>query len=108
MNCTTAAISLTSQASGTLQAAQMLALTGDVTNSAGAVATTVGKINGATLGTTTATSGNILIAASSAWTSTAVSGDITITSGGVTAIGPAKVTNAMLAASIASTQLVST
>ncbi len=34
-------ISLTTAASGTLQAAQMLALTGDVTNSAGAVATTI-------------------------------------------------------------------
>ncbi len=41
INCTTAAINLTSQASGTLQAAQFPALTGDVTTSAGSLATTI-------------------------------------------------------------------
>ena len=42
-------ISLTSGVSGTLQAAQFLALTGDVTNTVGTAATTVGKINGAAI-----------------------------------------------------------
>jgi len=65
----------------------------------------VAKINGVALGSTTATSGNILIAASSAWTSTALTGDVTVTSGGVTAIGSAKVTNAMLAGSVAYSKL---
>ncbi len=41
INCTTAAISLTSQANGTLQAAQFPALTGDVTTSAGSLAATI-------------------------------------------------------------------
>ena len=41
INCTTAAISLTSQVSGTLQAAQFPALTGNVTTSAGSLATTI-------------------------------------------------------------------
>lgn len=61
---------------------------------------TVAKINGVTLGTTTATSGNLLIGSGTQWATTAVSGDITINSTGVTAIGAAKVTNAMLAGGI--------
>ena len=74
-------------------------LSGDVT-SIGLV-TTVGQINGATLGTTTATSGNILVAnGSSAWTSVAMSGNVTISNSGVTTIGSGVVTNAMLAGSI--------
>ena len=108
INCTTGTVSLTTQVSGTLQAAQMLALTGDVTNSAGAVATTVGKINGVALGSTTATAGNLLIGSGTQWVTNAVSGDITITSGGVTAIGSAKVTNSMLAGSIALSKLSTT
>jgi hypothetical protein len=61
---------------------------------------TVAKINGATLGTTTATSGNLLIGSGTDWVSNPMSGDITINSTGVTAIGALKVTNAMLAGSI--------
>lgn len=41
INCTTSAISLTSQASGTLQAAQFPALTGNVTTTAGSLSTTI-------------------------------------------------------------------
>lgn len=66
---------------------------------------TVAKINGATLGTTTATAANLLIGSGTQWVSTAVTGDVTITSGGVTAIGATKVTNAMLAGSIADSKL---
>lgn len=57
---------------------------------------TVAKINGATLGTTTVTNGNLLIGNTSQWVSTAVTGDITITSVGVTAIGANKVTDVMV------------
>src|SRR5262249_49787401 len=42
INCTTSTINLSSQASGTLQAAQFPALTGDVTTSAGSLATAIG------------------------------------------------------------------
>jgi hypothetical protein len=43
---------------------------------------TVSKINGTTLGTTTATSGHLLVADGAAWQSVAMSGDATIVSGG--------------------------
>ena len=77
------------QASGSY----ITALTGDVTASGpGSSAATVAKINGATLGTTTATSGNLLIGSGTAWVTNAVSGDVTIGSTGVTAIGANKVT----------------
>ncbi len=46
------------------------------------------KINGSSLGTTTATSGNILIGSGTAWETKAVSGDINISSTGVTAVQP--------------------
>jgi hypothetical protein len=42
ISCTTATINLSSQVSGTLQAAQFPALTGDVTTAAGSLATTIG------------------------------------------------------------------
>ena len=62
-------------------------LTGDVTGTAtgatGIAATTVGKINGSALGTTTPTAGNILVGSGTNWATQAVSGDATITSGGV-------------------------
>lgn len=58
------------------------------------------QANGVGFGSTTATSGNILIGSGTTWVTQAVSGDITINSTGVTAIGAAKVTNAMLAGSI--------
>ncbi len=60
----------------------------------------VSKINGATLGTTTATSANVLIGSGTQWETRALSGDITVGSTGVTAIGALKVTNAMLAGNI--------
>jgi hypothetical protein len=69
---------------------------------------TVAKINGATLGTTTATAGNLLIGGGSSWVSQAITGDVTVTSGGVTAIGSGKVSNTMLAGSIAASKLVGT
>lgn len=53
----------------------------------------------------TPTAGNIPVGSGTAWVSTVVSGDITITSAGVVAIGATKVTNAMLAGSIADTKL---
>lgn len=58
---------------------------------------TVARINGATLGTTTATSGNLLIGSGAAWVTNAMSGDVTIGSTGVTAIGSNKVTLPMMA-----------
>ena len=60
---------------------------------------TVAKINGSTLGTTTPTNTNLLLADGSQWVSKTMSGDITITNAGVTAIGALKVTNSMIAAS---------
>lgn len=59
------------------------ALTGDVTASgSGSVVATVAAINGATLGTTTATAGNILIGSGTTWVSKIVSGDATLSSTG--------------------------
>lgn len=70
---------ITGTASGNLTA-----LTGDVTASGGgSQAATVAKINGATLGTTTATSAHMLIANGTSWQSVAESGDCTISSSGV-------------------------
>lgn len=43
---------------------------------------TVARINGATLGTTTATSGNVLVGSGTTWVTHAVSGDATLASGG--------------------------
>jgi hypothetical protein len=54
------------------------------------------KINGATLGTTTATNANILIANGTTWESQPMSGDVTMTNAGVTTIGAAKVTDSKL------------
>lgn len=69
---------------------------------------TVAKINGATLGTTTATSGNVLIGSGTTWVSNPISGDITINSTGVTSVGGGKITNSMLAGSITAAKLVQT
>ncbi len=60
---------------------QAVTMSGDVTLS-NAGAATVAKINGVTLGTTTATSGNLLIGSGSAWVTNAMSGDCTISSAG--------------------------
>ncbi|HVE81114.1 MAG TPA: MerR family DNA-binding transcriptional regulator [Candidatus Dormibacteraeota bacterium] len=49
---------------------------------------TVAKINGATLGSTTATSGNLLVGDGSQWNSTSLSGDVSINSVGLTTIQP--------------------
>lgn len=56
-------------------------LVGDVTGTQGS--TSVSKINGVSLGTTTATSGNLLIGSGTQWTTQALSGDATINSSGV-------------------------
>src|SRR6185369_6370676 len=53
---------------------------------------TVAKINGATLGTATATSGNILIADGSSWVTKAMSGDATLASSGAITLGTVAVT----------------
>lgn len=64
-------------------ASQTVTLTGDATGSgAGSFATTVAKINGVSLGSTTATAGNLLVASGTAWVSVAVSGDATLASTG--------------------------
>lgn len=60
---------------------------------------------GFALGSSTATSGNLLIADGNSWESVAVSGDVTINASGVTVIGASKVTNDMLAGSIANAKL---
>jgi hypothetical protein len=78
--------SFTVDAKGRLTAASGTAISGvsvagDLSGTLGA--TTVGKINGATLGTTTATSGNLLIANGLSWTTQSLSGDATLTSAGV-------------------------
>ncbi|HET9137200.1 MAG TPA: hypothetical protein VFO76_11220, partial [Candidatus Kapabacteria bacterium] len=69
-------------------------LAGDVTGAAGS--NTVVKINGTPLGSTTATTGNLLIANGGMWVSTGVTGDVTISGTGVTTIGANKVQNSML------------
>ena len=56
-------------------------LAGDVTGTQGV--TTVGKINGAALGLTTATSGNLLIGSGTEWVTRTLSNDATISSLGV-------------------------
>lgn len=70
-------------------------ITGDLSITSGGAAT-VTKINGATLGTTTATAGNLLIGSGSQWVSTAMSGDATITSGGVVTIAAGAVTTSKM------------
>lgn len=60
---------------------------------------TVAKINGVSLGSTTATAGNILVGSGTNWVTRALSGDLTVSSTGVTTIGAGKVTNAKLASS---------
>jgi len=85
--------SLTVDAKGRITAAssvayltgnQAVTLTGDATGSgATAIAVTVAKINGSTLGTTTPTSGNVLIGSGTAWVTNSVGGDATLSSAGV-------------------------
>jgi len=62
------------------------AISGDVTSSANSFATTVAKINGVTLGSTTATAGNVLIGSGTQWVTQPFSGAVSLTSGGVTAL----------------------
>lgn len=63
---------------------------------------TVTKINGVALGTTTATSGNLLIGTGAAWATATMSGDATIASSGVLTIAANAVTSAKFRASAAS------
>jgi hypothetical protein len=62
-------VNLSSQATGTLQAGQFPALTGDVTTTAGSLATTVAAIQGTTISGTTGT-GNAVLSASPTLTGT--------------------------------------
>lgn len=62
---------------------------------------TVAKINGQPLGSTTPTSGNLLIGSGTDWVSVAQSGDVTINASGVTAIGANKVLDTMIRQSAA-------
>jgi hypothetical protein len=91
----------TTSLTGTLAAAQFPALTGDVTTVAGGLAATVARINGVALGSTTATGGNLLIGSGTQWVSTAVTGDVTISSAGVTAIAANAITRADMVQGIA-------
>lgn len=84
-----------------LTANQTVTLSGDVTGSgATSISATVAKINGATLGTTTPTAGNILIGQGGlSWLSQPVSGDATLSNGGIltlanTAVSSGSYTNA--------------
>src|SRR3990167_1929750 len=79
--------------SGVLQRA---ALTGDCTASAASNTTVVEKINGVTLGTTTATDKNILVADGTNWESVAVSGDVTIANTGAVTIAATAVSDTKL------------
>lgn len=74
-----------SDVSGSVAASQMPALTGDVTSSAGAVATTVVKIQGVAVATTSPTAGQVLTynSATSRWDpETGLNGVLTVSSGG--------------------------
>ncbi len=51
-------------------------------------APTVARINGTALGDTTASAGNLLIGSGTSWVSAALSGDLAVSSAGVTAIQP--------------------
>jgi parallel beta-helix repeat protein len=66
----------------TTGALQTAAITGDVTTSANSFVTTVAKINGATLGTTTPTAGNLLIGTGSLWATQIMIGDGAINASG--------------------------
>lgn len=55
--------------------------------------------------TAVASSGNVLVGSGTQWVSVAISGDLTLTSLGALSIGAAKVTNTMLAGSIAWSKL---
>jgi len=75
---------LTSNSSGVLtwtNPTTGITLGGDVTGPAGA--NTVTKINGVSLGSTTATAGNLLIGSGTQWVSNALSGDATLSGTGV-------------------------
>lgn len=57
---------------------------------------TVAKINGADLGTTTATAGNLLIGSGTQWVTQALSGDATLSSTGVLTVGTGAITSAKI------------
>lgn len=64
---------------------------------------TVAKINGAALGTTTPTAGDLLIGSGAQWVSTALTGDATLTSGGVLTIANNAITTAKINAGAVTT-----
>lgn len=70
---------------GTLNALRLPGFGGDVSGGPGSSSLTVSKVNGAALGATTPTSGNILVGSGTQWVTQGVSGDIALNaSGGVT------------------------
>ncbi len=90
---------------GTLQAANFPALTGDVTNTAGSLATTVGKIQNITVSNTAPTDAQVLVyvSGSTSWVPTSLSGAATISDTGVITLGANVVTNSNLAQMAANT-----
>lgn len=87
--------------SGTNTGDQTISLTGDVTASGGtgALTTTVAKINGNTLGSTTPADGRLLVGQTSGaqWITRDISGDVTVGSTGIITIATNAVTVAKMA-----------
>ena len=77
-------------------------LSGDVTGTQSA--TTVGKINGVSLGSTTATAGNLLIGSGSQWVSNPMTGDATISSAGVVTLSATPTGNGYIKNQVAADQ----
>lgn len=72
----------------------VITLAGDVTGDV--TASSVVKINGNTLGSTTPTSGNLLIGSGAAWVTEPMSGDATITSAGVLTLSNAGIARVLV------------
>lgn len=94
--------------SGTNTTATMVVGSGATLTYSGSGGINASAIGDQALGSTLPTAGNLLIGSGVLWATRAVSGDVTISSTGVVAIGATKVTNAMLAGSIAASKFIGT